>query len=100
MVDDFGNWIRGKSIREGGHSWTYFAYKRGDDERKPFVLKVLKQRSDPTRLKRFEREISVGSQLYHPNLVHIEAEDLTADKPYVIMEYCSGGELQDLDVSS
>jgi len=67
MVDNFGNWIRGESIREGGQSWTYFAYKRGDQERKPFVLKVLKQKSNPTRFKRFEKEISVGSQLSHPN---------------------------------
>lgn len=100
MADNFGDWIRGESIGEGGQSRTYFAYKKGDRERKPFVIKVLKQKSNPARLKRFEREISVGRQLSHTNVVHIEAEDLTADQPYLIMEYCSGGELQDFDISS
>ena len=64
-----------------------------------FVLKVLKHKSNPARLKRFEREIEVGARLRHPNVVHVEAENLEGDRPFVVMEYCSGGELRDLHLS-
>lgn len=99
MADEFDGWIRGESLREGGQAWTYFAYKKGDEERTPFVLKVLKHKSNPARLKRFEREIEVGARLRHQNVVHVEAENIASERPYVVMEYCAGGELRDLDLS-
>jgi len=99
MADEFDGWIRGESIREGGQAWTYLAYKKGDERRTPFVLKVLKHKSNPSRLKRFEREIEVGARLRHPNVVHVEAENLEGNRPYVVMEYCAGGELQNLDLT-
>jgi serine/threonine protein kinase len=98
MADSFDDWIRGQALREGGQAWTYLAYKKGDEERTPFVLKVLKHKSNPARLKRFEREIEVGARLQHPNVVRIEAENIQSSKPYVVMEYCTGGELRNLNV--
>jgi serine/threonine protein kinase len=99
MADDFDGWIRGEALGEGGQAWTYLTYKKGDDGQTPFVLKVLKHKSNPARLKRFEREIEVGARLRHPNLVHVEAENIEGKKPYVVTEYCAGGELRDLDLS-
>lgn len=99
MADEFDGWIRGEALGEGGQAWTYLAYKKGDEARTPFVLKVLKHKSNPARLKRFEREIRVGARLKHPNLVHVEAENVESDKPYVVMEYCAGGELRNLELS-
>jgi serine/threonine protein kinase len=99
MADEFDGWIRGKSLREGGQSWTYLAHKKGDETHTPFVLKVLKNRANPARLKRFEREIEVGVRLVHPNLISIAAENVRCDKPYMVTEYCAGGELRDLDLS-
>jgi serine/threonine protein kinase len=99
MAADFGEWVRGEALREGGQGWTYLTYRKGDEARKPFVLKVLKNKSNPARLKRFEREIEVGSRLRHPNVVRIEAEDIEREKPYVAMEFCEGGDLQSLHLS-
>lgn len=100
MADEFDGWIRGEALGEGGQAWTYFAYRKGDETRTPFVLKLLKHKSNPARLKRFEREIEVGARLTHPNLVHILAENIKSDRPYVVMEYCAGGELRNLDLST
>lgn len=99
MADEFDGWIRGESLGEGGQARTYFAHHKGDEARTPFVLKILKHKSNPARLKRFEREIEVGARLRHPNLVHVEAENIESDKPYVVMEYCAGGELRNLDMT-
>jgi serine/threonine protein kinase len=98
MTNEFDGWIRGEALGEGGQAWTYLAYRKGDEERHPFVLKVLKHKSNPARLKRFEREIEVGARLTHSNVVRIEAENIEAEKPFVVMEYCAGGELQNLDL--
>lgn len=100
MADEFDGWIRGEALGEGGQAWTYFAYQKGDEARTPYVLKVLKHKSNPARLKRFEREIEVGARLRHPNVVHVEAENIASDRPYVVMEYCAGGELRNLDLTA
>ena len=52
MADELDGWIRGEALGEGGQAWTYFAYQKGDETRTPFVLKLLKHKSNPARLKR------------------------------------------------
>lgn len=99
MADKFDGWIRVKALGEGGQAWTYLAHNESDEKLTPYVLKVLKHKSNPARLKRFAREIEAGARLFHPNVVRIETENIEAPNPYVVMEFCAGGELQRLDLS-
>lgn len=99
MADVFGDWVRDESLGEGGQAWTYKTHNRNDSERTTYVLKLLKNKASTNRLKRFGREIEVGQKLNHPNIVRFVDQNIEHEKPYVVMEYCSGRDLKSLDVS-
>ncbi|MBN2876634.1 MAG: protein kinase, partial [Bacilli bacterium] len=46
-------------------------------------------------VKRFDREVKMLAKLTHPNIVHIYDYGRYQAKPYLIMEYLSGGTLED-----
>ncbi len=60
-----------------------------------FALKTL-QRRDLWSIKWFKREVLIGQQLEHPNLIKVyEGEFNEKDKTYrYLMEYCEGGDLK------
>ena len=60
-----------------------------------FALKTL-QRRDLWSIKWFKREVLIGQQLEHPNLIKVyEGEFNDKDKAYrYLMEYCEGGDLK------
>lgn len=62
---------------------------------KRFALKTL-QKKDLWSIKWFKRELLIGQQLEHPNLIKVyEGEFNEQDKTYrYLMEYCEGGDLQ------
>lgn len=59
-----------------------------------FALKELRKK-DPNSIKWFKREVLIGQQLDHPNLLHVyEGEFNDKEKIYkYLMEYCEGGDL-------
>ena len=63
--------------------------------KKRFALKTL-QRKDLWSIKWFKREVLIGQQLEHQNLIKVyEAEFDEKNKNYrYLMEYCEGGDLQ------
>jgi serine/threonine protein kinase len=71
----------------------------GDDTRlrRPVAIKVLADSLalDAAYVSRFEREAHVAARLSHPNLVAIFDFSAGGSRPYLVMEYVSGGTLAD-----
>lgn len=86
----YGNrWKIINTIGEGGQGQV-FKVKDINDESKTYVLKRLK---NPKRIGRFKHEIETIEKLDHPNIVNLIDYDLENEKPYLVIEYCAGGEL-------
>jgi eukaryotic-like serine/threonine-protein kinase len=68
------------------------------------ALKVLHPQlsGDAEFLERFRREALAAAQLTHPNIIAIydtgndHREEFSGDRHFIVMEYCSGGSLQDV----
>ncbi len=96
MARQYGRWIIKRPLNEGGQAHTFLVYDVQDPEKKPFVLKRLK---NIDRLQRFKREIDAGLQLVHQNVLNIIDSELEGSNPYFISEFCSGGSLDNADLS-
>jgi serine/threonine protein kinase len=62
------------------------------------VLKRLRNAANLDRVARFQREIEVGQRLKHPYVVEVIEYDLSASKPYFVIEYYRHGSLATLDM--
>jgi eukaryotic-like serine/threonine-protein kinase len=58
---------------------------------------VLKRIRNPARNARFAREVAALRALSHPNVVRYIDADLSGPKPYLVMEYCEGRSLADVE---
>src|ERR687895_134835 len=69
-----------------------------EDDNRVYALKELTNIDTVTK-QRFEREVTVLSQLDHPNIIKIIQWNIGGDPPnfypYYVMEYLSGGSLKD-----
>ena len=52
--------------------------------------------NNPETLKRFQREVQAAALLSHPNIVTVFHTDLECPRPYLVMEYVAGTDLQAL----
>jgi serine/threonine protein kinase len=86
----YGKWVVDKSLPEGGQAHTFVVYSEDDPEKKPFVLKRLKNKN---RIDRFIAEAQAVMKLSHNNILQIVDFDPDADRPYLVAEYCVKGEL-------
>ena len=79
---------------DSGQAHTYKVQDlQNEGDKTEFVIKLLRKINDKT-LARFEREIKASLALEHPNIIRvIDAEYENTSEPYLVMEYCSGGEL-------
>lgn len=82
-----------RSLGEGGQAQTFLVVGNGDDEKKEFVLKRLKNKN---RIDRFRKEIEAGLSISHPNVVQVVDFDLDSDPPYLVTEYYPGGTLSQI----
>lgn len=80
-------WRWGARINEGGQGVTYHVR---DAQGRQFVGKRLKNLK---RLDRFKDELKALSKLDHPNIVKVIDSDLADERPFIIMEYCAGRDL-------
>ena len=83
-------WEIVKSIGEGGQAHTFLVTDKKGSGEQSYVLKRLKNLK---RVDRFKREIEAVRTLSHENIVQLVDFDLEAEKPYLVMEHCSGGSL-------
>lgn len=93
MAQTFGDrWQIIADLPEGGQAFPYLVRDlKGSGDTK-YVLKRLK---NINRLDRFIREIEAIRNLNHENIVKLVDFDLQAEKPYLVTEFCSGGNLND-----
>lgn len=86
-----GRWkIQGGTLDEGGQAHVYQVIDLQGDPDDRFVLKRLK---NVKRLDRFQTEADAINGVRHPNVIKLVASDVKADPPYIVMEYCAGGNL-------
>jgi FixJ family two-component response regulator/tRNA A-37 threonylcarbamoyl transferase component Bud32 len=82
-----------RKIGEGGMAQVYLAERERDGLQ--MVLKVLDPglRRNATFLKRFEREFRLIASLENEYVARIYDHGFTGERPYIAMEYLSGGTL-------
>jgi len=59
----------------------------------PVVVKVITDGASHEAVKRLRREISIGRELRHPNIVRLYELIETPEGPAITMEWCAGGNL-------
>ncbi len=79
---------------DSGQAHTYKVQDlQNESDKTEFVIKLLSKINDKT-LARFEREIKAALTLEHPNIIRaIDSKYEHTSEPYLVMELCSGGEL-------
>ncbi len=84
-----------------GQAYTYKvrdSHKKDDES--DYVIKLLKKINDKS-LARFKKEIDASLSLDHPNIIHvIDADYKNTSEPYLVTEFCSGGELETKKIKS
>lgn len=83
-------------IAEGGMGTVYRGHKIDQDEAW-VALKVMHQDavSDEDYLARFHREAAIGSEVRHPNLLHIHGAEQAGDRHFMVMDLIDGESLED-----
>ena len=96
--DKIGDYTFKGVIGEGAFSVVKLVYNEKTSQY--FACKIISKDklSTDKRMQRFENEIRIQQQLNHPNIVKIFDLFKDEDNYYIILEFCSGGELFQLIV--
>lgn len=92
----FGQYVLGQTLGEGEFGKVKLGWKK--DGTIQVAIKLIRREvlgSNPTRLPKIYREISILRDLSHPNIVRLHEMVETDRHIGIIMEYASGGELFD-----
>ena len=89
------NYTLTKNIGKGAYGKVYYTTKKGSNI--PYATKRMKRETveSPDYLRFFINEISILKEIYHKNIVRIEALKKTNNHYYIVMDYCNGGTLLD-----
>jgi serine/threonine protein kinase len=85
--------VEARPLGEGGQAQTYLVRDRNGDPAERYALKRLK---NVNRIERFELEIEAVKTLTHPHVLALVDYSLSLEngaKPYMVTEYCAGGNL-------
>ncbi len=92
----FGDYVLGRTLGEGEFGKVKMGWKQADGVQ--VAIKLIRRESlgsNPTRLPKINREITILQQLSHPNIVRLHEKIETDRYIGIILEYASGGELFD-----
>ena len=92
----FGEYVLGQTLGEGEFGKVKLGWKR--DGTVQVAIKLIRLEalgSNPSRLPKIHREISILRELSHPNIVRLHEMVETKAVIGIILEYASGGELFD-----
>lgn len=92
----FGDYVLGQTLGEGEFGKVKLGWKK--DGSVQVAIKLIRLEalgSNPSRLPKIHREISILRELSHPNIVRLHEMVETKAVIGIILEYASGGELFD-----
>jgi protein-serine/threonine kinase len=92
----FGDYMLGQTLGEGEFGKVKLGWKK--DGSVQVAIKLIRRESlgtNPSRLPKIYREISILRELSHPNIVRLHEMVETDRHIGIILEYASGGELFD-----
>lgn len=91
-VERIGPYRLLRRLGQGGMGVVYLA---SDDSGQEVALKVLRPHvaHDDTALARLEREVSTLQRVDHPGVAGILGQDLACDRPYLVIRYVPGRQL-------
>lgn len=92
----FGEYVLGQTLGEGEFGKVKLGWKK--DGSVQVAIKLIRRESlgtNPSRLPKIYREISILRELSHPNIVRLHEMYETERYIGIILEYASGGELFD-----
>lgn len=93
-----GSYVITKLLGEGGMGAVYLASSQMLAG-KPAAVKVLLAEcsEDPESMSRFRAEVFAAGKIHDPNIVKVfDAGHLPDGRMYMLMEFCSGGSLEEL----
>lgn len=83
-------------LGQGGFATVYEAQDRMLDRRVAIKQLSIEKTKNQKNVKRFIQEARIAAGVEHPNMVTIYGLRIQDDRIYMILEYLSGGSLQDL----
>jgi eukaryotic-like serine/threonine-protein kinase len=83
-----------RPLGEGGQAHTFIVRDIDSSSEKKYVIKLIKS---PKGISRLKKEIKAIKSLDHPNIVKLVDYQIESEEPYLITEYCEGGNLQEAD---
>ena len=92
----FGEYVLGQTLGEGEFGKVKLGWKK--DGSVQVAIKLIRRESlgtNPSRLPKIYREISILRELSHPNIVRLHEMYQTDRYIGIVLEYASGGELFD-----
>ncbi|KAK6387156.1 hypothetical protein LTS17_000422 [Exophiala oligosperma] len=92
----FGDYVLGQTLGEGEFGKVKLGWKK--DGSSQVAIKLIRRESvasNPSRLPKIYREITILRDLAHPNIVRLHEMVETERHIGIILEYASGGELFD-----
>lgn len=92
----FGQYVLGQTLGEGEFGKVKLGWKK--DGSVQVAIKLIRREilgTNPTRIPKIYREISILRELSHPNIVRLHEMVETDRTIGIILEYASGGELFD-----
>jgi serine/threonine protein kinase len=89
----FGNYEISHELGTGGFSVAFLIHHR--TTKAELACKVVSRAGlvESNNFTRFEQEVRLLEQLHHPNLVSVREIIFDANFIYLVMDYCSGGDL-------
>jgi hypothetical protein len=95
----YGKWIVDRTLGGGGQGKTFLVYEESKRDGPKFALKALRKFKSEKAKKRFKREAEIGHRFSHRNIVGTVDRELESNRPYIVTEYCEGGDLGHLEFS-
>ncbi|KAK9080257.1 hypothetical protein SSX86_001933 [Deinandra increscens subsp. villosa] len=92
------SWMKGRLLGRGSLGGVYFGFN--SDSGEMCAMKEVTLFSDDAKLKesakQLSQEVSLLSQLRHPNIVRYYGSEMVDNKLYIYLEYVSGGSIHKL----
>ena len=91
------NLLLEKSLGSGSFGKVFYTTIKGDPL--PYATKMYdreKIQQNPSLYNYLKGEIAILNKLDHPNIIKLKDVKVTKKHYYIVMEYCNGGELQEV----